>query len=134
MPEVVLCGVWWVRGPLQHSLDGGPHLCFDTNCRGQPQGAKVVISFLCPSELDSYSRYADILLGLSLLLSHLVLCYGSVQEMKAALSLFFILSLSLLVLYWVWFSYLKYGKGESEAAEEVSLKIIMGSPPHLHNT
>ena len=77
----------------------------------QPQGAKVVISFLCPSELDSYSRYADILLGLSLLLSHLVLCYGSVQEMKAALSLFFILSLSLLVLYWVWFSYLKYGKG-----------------------
>ena len=65
----------------------------------------------------------DILLGLSLILSHLVLCYGSVKERKAAITLFFILSISVLLLYWVWWGYLKYGKGESEASKEVTHRI-----------
>ena len=34
--------------------------------------------------------------------------------------MFFILSMAVLTLYWVWFAYLKYGKGESEASKEVN--------------
>ena len=66
------------------------------------------------------SRSVDILLGLSLLLSHLVLCYGSVQERRATVTLFFILSMAVLVLYWAWFGYLKYGMGDGEASGEVN--------------
>ena len=65
-------------------------------------------------------RYVDIFLGLSLLLSHLVLCYGSSQERRAPLTLFLILSMASLTLYWVWFGYLKYAKGDGEASKEVS--------------
>ena len=65
-------------------------------------------------------RYVSIFLGLSLLLSHLVLCYGSVQERRATVTLFFILSMAVLVLYWAWFGYLKYGIGDGEASKEVT--------------
>ena len=66
-------------------------------------------------------RYVSIFLGLSLLLSHLLLCYGSVQERRATVTLFFILSMAVLVLYWAWFGYLKYGMGEREASKEVTM-------------
>ena len=64
-------------------------------------------------------RYVDICLGLSLLLSHLLLSYGSVQERRHTVMIACILSMAVLVLYWLWFAYLKYGKGESEASKEV---------------
>ena len=60
------------------------------------------------------------MLGLSLLLSHLLLSYGSVQERRATVTLFFILSMAVLVLYWAWFGYLKYGMGDGEASKEVT--------------
>ena len=59
------------------------------------------------------------LLGLALLSSQLCLCYGSVQERRYPVLSFLILSLSVLVLYWAWFVYLKYAQGESEASNEV---------------
>ena len=35
--------------------------------------------------------------------------------------------MAVLVLYWVWFAYLKYGKGESEASKEViGLESVVG--------
>ena len=61
----------------------------------------------------------DIVLGLCLLASQLLLCYSSVKKKRDSLTLFFILSMAVLVLYWVWFAYLKYGKEESEASKEV---------------
>ena len=64
-------------------------------------------------------RYVDICLGLSLLLSHLLLSYGSVQESRYTITFFFILSMAVLILYWMWFAYLKYGKMESEASKKV---------------
>ena len=65
-------------------------------------------------------RFVDIFLGLSLLLSHLVLCYGSSQERRAPLTLFLILSMSSLSLYWAHFAYLKYVRGDTgEANKEV---------------
>ena len=64
------------------------------------------------------------MLGLCLLLSQLLLCYSAVKKKRDALTLFFILSMAVLVLYWVWFAYLKYGKGESEASKEVILAIV----------
>ena len=67
-----------------------------------------------------FFRYVDMILGLSLLLSHLLLCYGSVQERRAAVTLFFILSMAVLVLYWAWAGYLKYGVGDGEASKEVN--------------
>ena len=65
-------------------------------------------------------RYVSIFLGLSLLLSHLLLSYGSVQERRATVTLFFILSMAVLVLYWAWFGYLKYGMGDGEGSKEVT--------------
>ena len=59
------------------------------------------------------------MLGLSLLLSHLLLCHASSQERRATLTLFFILSMATLVLYWAHFAYLKYGLGDGEASKEV---------------
>ena len=61
----------------------------------------------------------DIVLGLCLLASQLLLCYSSVKKKRDSLTLFFILSMAVLVLYWVWFAYLKHGKEESEASKEV---------------
>lgn len=71
------------------------------------------------SELKT-QRYVDILLGLCLLVSQVLLCYSSIRKKRETLTLFFILSMAVLILYWVWFAYLKYGKGESEASKEVS--------------
>ena len=67
------------------------------------------------------TRYVDILLGVCLLAAQVLLCYSSVKNKRDTLTLFFILSMAVLVLYWVWFAYLKYGKGESEASKEVLL-------------
>ena len=63
----------------------------------------------------------DIVLGLSFLASHLVLMYSSKHESRSHLTLYFVLSVSTLLLYWSWFVYLKYGVGENEASKEVKL-------------
>ena len=70
------------------------------------------------------------MLGLCLLLSQLLLCYSAVKKKRDALTLFFILSMAVLVLYWIWFAYLKYGKGESEASKEVMLASILARQSH----
>ena len=59
------------------------------------------------------------MLGLSFLLTHLVLMYSSKHESRSHLTLYFVLSVSTLLLYWAWFVYLKYAVGESEASKEV---------------
>ena len=59
------------------------------------------------------------MLGLSFLLTHLVLMYSSKHESRSHLTLYFVLSISTLLLYWAWFVYLKYAVGESEASKEV---------------
>ena len=61
------------------------------------------------------------MLGVCLLISQVLLCYSAAKKKRDSLTLFFILSMAVLVLYWVWFAYLKYGKGESEASKEVIL-------------
>ena len=65
------------------------------------------------------ARCVDMMLGLSLLLPHLVLCHASSQERRAVVRIFFILSMASLTLYWAWFGYLKYGVGDGEASKEV---------------
>lgn len=65
-------------------------------------------------------RYVDIVLGLSFLATHLVLMYSSKHESRSHLTLYFVLSVSTLLLYWSWFVYLKYGVGENEASKEMS--------------
>lgn len=65
-------------------------------------------------------RYVDILLGLSFLATHLVLMYSSKHSSRSHLTLYFVLSVSTLLLYWAWFVYLKYAMGESEASKEMS--------------
>ena len=82
-------------------------------------------------------RYVDILLGLSFLATHLVLMYSSKHSSRCVvchvttivtyhvarshLTLYFVLSVSTLLLYWAWFVYLKYAMGESEASKEVNI-------------
>ena len=68
-----------------------------------------------------YFRYVDIVLGLSFLVSHLVLMHSSKHESRPHLTLYFVFSLSTLILYWAWFVYLKYAMGESEASKEVNM-------------
>ena len=68
-----------------------------------------------------YSRYVDIVLGLSFLVSHLILMHSSKHESRSHLTLYFVFSVSTLILYWAWFVYLKYAMGESEASKEVNL-------------
>ena len=68
-------------------------------------------------------RYVDIVLGLCLLVSQVLLCYSSAKKRRETLTVFFILSMAVLTLYWVWFAYLKYGKGESEASKEVKCSV-----------
>ena len=76
----------------------------------------------------SVFRYVDIVLGLSFLATHLVLMYSSKHESRSHLTLYFVLSVSTLLLYWSWFVYLKYGVGENEASKEVTLpQISQGS-------
>ena len=82
--------------------------------------------------MSSVRRYVDILLGLCLLASQVLLCYSSIKRRRETLTLFFILSMAVLVLYWVWFAYLKYGKEESEASKEVRyLKMILDIKCHV---
>ena len=71
-----------------------------------------------------FARYVDIFLGLFLLLSHLVLCYGSSQERSPPVTLFFILSIAVLTLYWAWAAYLHYGVGDGEASKEVRCLVL----------
>ena len=66
----------------------------------------------------------DIVLGLSFLATHLVLMYSSKHESRSHLTLYFVLSVSTLLLYWSWFVYLKYGVGENEASKEVTPSLI----------
>ena len=40
---------------------------------------------------------------------------------RSHLTLYFVLSVSTLLLYWAWFVYLKYAMGESEASKEVNI-------------
>ena len=68
-----------------------------------------------------YPRYVDIVLGLSFLVSHLVLMHSSKHESRSHLTLYFVFSVSTLILYWAWFVYLKYAMGESEASKEVNM-------------
>ena len=69
-------------------------------------------------------RYVDIVLGLGFLVTHLVLMYSSKHESRSHLTLYFVLSVSTLLLYWSWFVYLKYGVGENEASKEVTPSLI----------
>ena len=114
VPEAVPHGVWWDGCSPDQSLGGWPYR------RHRSEDTKVLIIITVLSFIILILRYVDIFLGLSLLLSHLVLCYGSSQERRAPLTLFLILSMASLTLYWVWFAYLKYGKGDGEASKEVS--------------
>ena len=79
-----------------------------------------LFSFKCFHNKNSTSRYVDILLGLSLLLSLISLEYGSVTGLRPPLALFLVLSLATLASYWLWFLYLKHLKMESEASKEVT--------------
>jgi len=65
-------------------------------------------------------RYVDIVLGLSFLVSHLILMHSSKHESRPHLTLYFVFSVSTLILYWAWFIYLKYAMGENEASKEMS--------------
>ena len=75
----------------------------------------------CTLILTLYFRYVDIVLGLSFLVSHLILMHSSKHESRSHLTLYFVFSVSTLILYWAWFVYLKYAMGESEASKEVSM-------------
>ena len=71
-------------------------------------------------------RYADLVLGMVILLSHLVLSYGAVQERRGAVTLYLILSTAVLVLYWGHLAYLKYGIQDiGEASKEVTLHTVL---------
>ena len=127
VPEAVCHGGGRCGCHPQYALVGGAWLCVGTHRGNQSPDAEVRIravfsfSVLCP-------RFVDILLGLSLLLSHLVLCHASSQEKKVSLIFFFILSMATLTLYWAWAAYLQYGLGDGQAAKEVSrngLKILL---------
>jgi len=65
-------------------------------------------------------RYVDIVLGLSFLVTHLFLIYSSKYEKRFFLTVFFVLSISTVLLHWAWFVYLKYAMEESEASKEMS--------------
>jgi len=69
-------------------------------------------------------RYVDIVLGLSFLLTHALLMHSSKHESRSHLTLYFVLSISTLLLYWIWFAYLKYAMAESEASKEMSDIIL----------
>ena len=71
-------------------------------------------------------RYVDIVLGLGMLGAQLLLCHGSVRRRRDSLTLFFVLSMAALLLYWLWFAYLKYGKQEIEASKEVGNAMVKG--------
>ena len=70
---------------------------------------------------DPLCRYADILLGLSLLCGQLLLCFASARHHRPSLTLHLILSLATLTLYWAWAAWLRWAKGEAEASKEVSI-------------
>lgn len=72
----------------------------------------------------SAPRYVDIVLGISFLLTHAVLMHSSKHESKSNLTIYFVLSVFTLLLYWFWFAYLKYAMAESEASKEVTFQIF----------
>ena len=74
----------------------------------------------------SYFRYVAIILGLSLLVSHLLLWYGASNGRRDILTTFFILTIPAILLYWVWFAYTRYGLGDTgEASKEVWLYSVV---------
>ena len=66
-----------------------------------------------------------------MLVSHLVLLYGASQEKKAPLILFFTISISVIILYWAHFAYLKYSLQDGEASKEVIKFIISMNSPQI---
>ena len=82
-------------------------------------------------------RYVDIFSGICMLSSHGFLGLGSTRQGKLLLSshnwhiwfsfrknsqfvgLYFTLTFGLVIIYWLWFIYLKYGICETEASKEV---------------
>ena len=78
-------------------------------------------------------RYVDIVLGLSFLLTHALLMHSSKHESRSHLTLYFVLSISTLLLYWIWFAYLKYAMAESEASKEVNNNSLRVSSLNIHD-
>ena len=58
--------------------------------------------------MNSCVRYLDITLGLLLLVSMLSLLYGSYSLHPILLVIFFTLSLTVLVAYWIWYLYTNF--------------------------
>ena len=59
------------------------------------------------------------LLGLTLLCSHVLLSYGSVRERRQPITVFLLVSLGVLLGYWGWAGYVKYGMLDNQAYQEV---------------
>ena len=76
-------------------------------------------------------RYFDISAGLSLLLSFTCLLLGAIRKSGAGLILFIVLSCGVLVTYWVWVGYLRYGQEEIEASQELLSSLIVLSALNL---
>ena len=73
----------------------------------------------------------SIILGVSLLVSHTLLWYGGSHGRRDILTTFFILTIPVLLLYWVWFAYLKYGLQDTgEASKEVWLYSSIAKTSH----
>ena len=70
-------------------------------------------------------RYFDISAGLSLLLSFTCLLLGAIRKSGEGLIIFIVLSCGVLVTYWVWVGYLRYGLEESEASQELLSSLIV---------
>jgi hypothetical protein len=76
-------------------------------------------------------RYFDIFAGLSLLLSFASLLLGAIRKSPAGLIVFIVLSCGVLVTYWVWLGYLRFGLEESEASQELLSSLIVLSVLYL---
>ena len=59
------------------------------------------------------------LLGLTLLCSHVLLSYGTVKERRQPITVFLLVSLGVLLGYWGWAGYVKYGMLDNQAYQEV---------------
>jgi len=64
-------------------------------------------------------RYVDIFSGICMLSSHGCLGLGSTRKNSQFVGLYFTLTFGLVIIYWLWFIYLKYGICETEASKEV---------------
>ena len=76
-------------------------------------------------------RYFDISAGLSLLLSFAFLLLGAIRKSGAGLIIFIVLSCGVLVTYWVWVGYLRFGQEESETIQELLSSLIVVSALYL---